>query len=142
MSYSGKMIVFGALAASLTLGAVQLASGHDLTRGLLTTSSNVNRATKGDRAAALMVAPTKTVALHLSQFADTTFLLRLPSAAAQSSMTRQDAGNTGASPSLPQQLITTENDKRSVMRQPIACEPSVSVLTEIAKRLQPGRCIT
>jgi hypothetical protein len=24
----------------------------------------------------------------------------------------------------------------------IACEPSVSVLTEIAKRLQPGRCVT
>jgi hypothetical protein len=24
----------------------------------------------------------------------------------------------------------------------IACEPSVSVLTEIAKSLQPGRCIT
>jgi hypothetical protein len=24
----------------------------------------------------------------------------------------------------------------------VACEPSVSVLTEIAKSLQPGRCVT
>lgn len=141
MSDTGKLIGFGVLAASLTLGAVQLASGHDLTRGLLTTSSDVNRAAKADRGAAPTAAPTKTVALHLSQFADTTFLLRLPSAATQSSLARQDADNTGAPP-LPRQLITTENDKRRVTRQPIACEPSVSVLTEIAKRLQPGRCIT
>jgi hypothetical protein len=24
----------------------------------------------------------------------------------------------------------------------VACEPVVSVLTEVAKRLQPGRCVT
>jgi hypothetical protein len=36
---------------------------------------------------------------------------------------------------------------RSITKSPdrkmaVACEPMVSVLTEVAKQLQPGRCVT
>ncbi|MGJ4940262.1 hypothetical protein ACQR1W_06770 [Bradyrhizobium sp. HKCCYLS1011] len=143
MAYTVKVIVFGTLAASLTLGAVQLASGHDLTGGLLRTSvNNVNRAAKADRGA---IAPagqlTRTVALHLSQFDDTTFLLRLPLTESKGPSV---VGETRGRP--PAELIRTDNSKtdgsKKVAKHPIACEPSVSVLTEIAKTLQPGRCIT
>ncbi|CCE07635.1 conserved exported hypothetical protein [Bradyrhizobium sp. STM 3843] len=152
MAYTVKVIVFGTLAASLTLGAVQLASGHDLTGGLLRTSvdnvnlrasvDNVNRAAKADRG---VVAPagqlTRTVALHLSQFDDTTFLLRLP---LTESTGPSVVGETRGRP--PAELVRTDGSKtngsKKVAKHPIACEPSVSVLTEIAKTLQPGRCIT
>jgi hypothetical protein len=35
-------------------------------------------------------------------------------------------------------LLTKSGDRKAT----VACEPPVSVLTEVAKRLQPGRCIT
>jgi hypothetical protein len=36
-------------------------------------------------------------------------------------------------------LIKSEEQKAKAT---VACEPVVSVLTDIAKRLQPGRCVT
>ncbi|CCD97826.1 hypothetical protein [Bradyrhizobium sp. STM 3809] len=153
MSQTGKVVVLGTLAASAMLvGAMQFASGHDLASNLparvfagdrsnvgsaelsAMTASNVNRAAKSDRANVVAdAAPTKTISIKLAAFADTTFLLRLP------------LTNPGiaAGRSVPQgsQIISTENERR-VSKHPVACEPSVSVLTEIAKRLQPGRCVT
>ncbi|MBV8898896.1 MAG: hypothetical protein JOY92_02145, partial [Verrucomicrobia bacterium] len=81
MSDTSKVVVLSAIAAALSVGAVQFASGHDLTGGLLTpastTSSSVNRSAKADRAPVLpSIGQTKTISLHLSQFADTSFLLR------------------------------------------------------------------
>jgi hypothetical protein len=35
-----------------------------------------------------------------------------------------------------------ETVKPAVQRRMVACEPVVSVLTDVAKRLEPGRCIT
>jgi hypothetical protein len=32
--------------------------------------------------------------------------------------------------------------KSGVGKPLVACEPSVSVLTEVAKHLEPGRCVT
>ena len=32
--------------------------------------------------------------------------------------------------------------KPSYRKAAVACEPPVSVLTEVAKRLEPGRCVT
>jgi hypothetical protein len=139
MSDTSKIVVLSAIAAALSVGAVQLASGHDLTGGLLnpaSTSSSVNRSAKADRAQALpSVGQTKTIALHLSQFADTSFLLRVP--AAQAPAARDTTGTT-ASPSQP----VIKSDGAKDMKRPVACEPSVSILTEIAKSLQPGRCVT
>jgi hypothetical protein len=152
MLQMGKVVVLSTLAASAIVlgGAVQFASGHDLASGLpaLTssrgpageTSSAVNRATKSDRASKADMAssageaPTRTVSISLAAFAETSFLVRLPVAS---------FGITGGAKTAPQgsQIISTQNEPR-MAKHPIACEPSVSVLTEIAKRLQPGRCVT
>jgi hypothetical protein len=137
MSDTGKLVILGAIAASLTIGAVQFASGHDLTGGRLDAAPGnaVNRSAKADRAQMLTsVGQTKTISLRLSQFADTSFLLRIPAVEA----VRDSASNAAPSPQL---LIKSDGAKPDI-RRPVACEPSVSVLTEIAKSLQPGRCVT
>jgi hypothetical protein len=122
--------IFAALALSLALGAVQFASGHDLT-GLQaafvaaeSAESGVNRAVKADRAAVVPSrGQTQTIALRIAGMADTSVLVRVPVA----SVTR-------ARPAVP--------SLSKPGRTAIACEPVVSVLTEVAKLLQPGRCVT
>lgn len=131
MSNTGKGLV-GALA--LTLGAmcaVQLAFGHDVTDGIPSLSdmsdTAVNREGKTDRAPRVMTAaaPTQTVSVQLNGFADTTIVMRIP--------VIQDARN----PSLTPLLTTSDPQKHAV-----ACEAMVSVLTDVAKQLPPGRCVT
>lgn len=144
MANTGKVVLLSAIAASLTVGAAQLASGHDLTAGLLatnSTSSSVNRSGKADRVTQSLpaTAQTKTIALRLSQFEDTSFLLRIPAAPARSEPARSGAGNA---PALQQPVIESDGAKRDAMKRPVACEPSVSILTEVAKTLQAGRCVT
>ncbi|WP_291864904.1 hypothetical protein [Bradyrhizobium sp.] len=130
----GKAI-FGGLAVSLTLGAVQLASGHDLTGGQQALADNaaaiINRSAKTDRAAgtAGSDAQMRTISLRLESLADTSVLVRVP--VAKNSAT--EARNGPAAPSL---------FKSGARKATVACEPMVSVLTEIAKQLQPGRCVT
>lgn len=139
---TSKVVILSAIAAALSVGAVQFASGHDLTGGLLSpasTSSSVNRSAKADRAPVqLSNRQSKTISLHLSQFADTSFVLRVPAAQVPAAA----AGDTGRTASPPQLLIKSDGTKREDIKRPIACEPSVSILTEIAKSLQPGRCVT
>lgn len=132
--------VFGAIAASLTLGAVQLASGHDLTdrwqavadAPTTAIASAINRSSKADRADVVAGSreQTQTVSLRLESLSDTTVLVRVPVAKTPET----DARNAPAAPSLFQ-----SGDRR---KSTVACEPMVSVLTEVAKRLQPGRCVT
>jgi hypothetical protein len=124
--------IFATLAASLTLGAVQFASGRDLSGDLQASSigtpfTAINRATKTDRAAGVAVSPTptQTISLQLNGVSDTSVLVRIPVA--------QAVGKGSSAPSL----LKSGNDKMAV-----ACEPAVSVLTEIAKQLAPGRCVT
>jgi hypothetical protein len=127
--------VFGAFAVSLACGAVQLASGHDLT-GLLqerlpglagTAGVSVNRAAKADRTAGVSgsVAPMRTISLRLDGLAGTSILVRIP--------VERDAHDSSSAPPA------TKSDDRKATA---ACEPVVSVLTEVAKWLQPGRCLT
>jgi hypothetical protein len=90
------------------------------------TDSPVNRSSKADRVAPLAGSPasTRTISLKLESFSDTTFLVRIPVATASS---------PAAAPAA----------AKPAMRRPmVACEPVVSPLTEVAKRLEPGRCIT
>jgi hypothetical protein len=85
----------------------------------------VNRAGKTDRLADIkpFAVPTKTVSLRLNDLADTSVLLRIPSAQAR----------TTKQPTL----------LRNQSRKPtLACEPVVSALTDVARLLQPGRCVT
>ncbi|HZR71299.1 hypothetical protein [Bradyrhizobium sp.] len=134
------MGISGALALSLVSGAAisgaaGFARGRDqspiagsstpTTQGLSLSASaegapSVNRGSKADRTAAVVGSPasSRTISLQLEAFSDTTFLVRIP------------AANSNA-PARP----------AAVRRLMVACEPVVSVLTEVAKRLQPGRCV-
>jgi hypothetical protein len=123
--------IFGAIAISLTLGAAQFALGRDLSPGLPnpwdTSTTPINRAAKADRAAGVAASGmrTQTISLRLDGLSDTSVLVRIPVAR---------AGRSGASAPT---WMKSGNDKPTV-----ACEPVVSVLTEVAKQLQPGRCVT
>ncbi len=130
--------IFGIAAIALTLGAVPLAAGRDLSGGVLNRLNNlyssdglqaaaVNRAPKADRAGSLVRSevPTRTISLRLNGLSETSVLVRVPVAQA----VRPDAG----APSW----TKSGDGKRTV-----ACEPVVSVLTDAGKQLQPGRCVT
>jgi hypothetical protein len=130
-------LVFSALAAIATVGATQLALGHDLADRFQAVSEQqpagaavVNRAAKADREARLAqtAQPAHTVLLKVDSLADTSVLVRIP--------IQKDARNLP--PAKP--LVKPASDKATKMT--IACEPPVSVLTEVAKLLQPGRCVT
>jgi hypothetical protein len=131
MSQLSRGIV-GAIAVSLTFGAA-LAANRDLggTQVPAATSEAINRAAKADRAdgAAGSAAPTRTISLRLDALAATSVLIRLP----VTKEVGKEARNTVPAPPVakPQARKTT-----------VACEPPVSVLTEVAKRLEPGRCVT
>ena len=130
MSQKAKAI-FAVVAVSLTFGAVQLAFGHDLKNRLKsfagTSLETVNRAGKADRLARATTpaTATQTVAFHVDRFPTTSILVRVPAKEAIST-----------SPAS----IQFKDGRKAAST--VACEPVVSVLTEIAKRLQPGRCVT
>jgi len=127
--------IFGALAAFLTLGAVQLASGQDL-RDLMVTepvsgavAQSSNRAAKADRAPSpVSNVRTQTIALRLDSAADLSVLIRVPAGSPPEN-----------APVVPTPLIPMMTGPA---RTAVACEPVVSGLTEVAKMLQPGRCVT
>ncbi len=130
--------IFGAIAVSLTFGAA-LAAGRDLAEiqnpagnsQVVNTSEAINRAAKADRAdgAVASAAPTRTISLRQDVLTDTSVLIRvlirLP--------VTQEARNNVPAPAVV---------KPQAKKVTVACEPPVSVLTEVAKRLEPGRCIT
>jgi hypothetical protein len=129
--------IFGALAIGLTFGAAQLAAGHDLMGGKIRASAapetGINRAAKSDRAAVpTLPGRTETIALRVDGLTDTSVLVRVPAAKDVSKEARNETRNGPTSP------VTKPASKRIA----VACEPPVSVLTEVAKLLQPGRCVT
>ena len=128
MSYLSRGIL-GTILISLTFGAV--AWGRDLAgtqKPAGTSAATINRAAKADRAPAVAAGPeqTRTISLRLDRLSDTSVLIRLPAA--------KEARNGPSTPSM----IKRSSDRKAA----VACEPPVSVLTEIAKQLQPGRCVT
>jgi hypothetical protein len=120
--------ILAAVAISLSLGAV--AWGRDLVsvpQGAAgAPETAINRIAKTDRAA-IVPAPvqTRTIALRLEALADTSVLVRIPVAT--------EARNAPSGPMI---------NKSGNRKLAVACEPMVSVLTEVAKLLQPGRCVT
>ncbi|KRR04646.1 hypothetical protein CQ12_28345 [Bradyrhizobium jicamae] len=121
--------VLGAIAITLTLGAMQFASGHDLVNRWQAVSEQpspiLRHPGKADRLAAPkpFAAPTRTVSLRPNDLADTSVLLRIPSAQARTTK--------------PPILLRSQSRKPT-----LACEPVVSALTEVARLLEPGRCVT
>ena len=137
--------ISGAIALVLISGAAQFAMGRDLSgvagrlppRQHSSLSSDVpsgsrvqnliavNRSAKADRAMGPSGSPAllQTISLRLDGVADTSILVRMPA--------------DGAAPSTP------SSSAKPATRKPMAaCEPVVSALTEVARRLQPGRCVT
>ena len=131
--------ISGAIALSvISCAAAQLAVGRDLTAAQdhprhtqtdqppssFTTLAAVNRGAKADRAVGPAgSAPTRTISLKFDGFSATSFLLRVPLA---------DGNRPLAVP--PARL--------GAGKPMVACEAVVSVLTEVVKQLQPGRCMT
>ncbi len=66
------------------------------------------------------------ISLRLDSLSDTSVLIRMPA-----------ASEVRSGPSAPSTIKPSSDRKVAV-----ACEPPVSVLTEVAKELQPGRCVT
>jgi hypothetical protein len=125
--------ILGTVAVSLSLGAAQYASGGDLvglarqsTAVATTPQATINREAKADRAdAPANGLKTRTISVSVDGLSDTSILVRVPVA-------RKEARSTPPAPVLAKQPIA----------RTVACEPVVSVLTEVAKQLQPGRCVT
>lgn len=137
--------ILGAAAATLALGAVHLevAAGNDLLgparRGDASLAAPaatqaVNRAAKadrsGDRGAVTPAADAVTLSFRIPGLADQSVMMRLPTGAAIEARRRTPAPADSTS------------GNGVVKRPAIACEPVVSVLTAVAKQLEPGRCIT
>lgn len=129
--------VLGVCAVTASLGVAQLASGSDL--GALTQDRNqdrnqavvaqttgvaVNRAAKSDRGgAARSVDNSRTISFQVVG-QELSVAVRVP------------AERRGEARSL------RPNQPAAAPKRMVACEPVVSVLTDIAKQLQPGRCLT
>jgi hypothetical protein len=117
---------FGLAALSLTFGAVQFASGSDLVVAAALSDVGVNRSAKADRIGSPnSISQTRTISVRSNNLEDTSIAVRLP---------RPATFQSYYSPNT-----TSENAGR---KRAIACEPVVSTLTEVAKHLQPGRCLT
>lgn len=142
--------MLGAVAATLAFGAVHLevASGNDLLgpRGLVSPqdsfqdstqnapqaatdpiAASVNRAAKSDRAGVPSGSKSMTLAFNLTGVPATSIMMRVPVRAVASP---PKADNPQA-----------RNTPPSIVRM-LACEPSVSLLTQAARQLQPSRCVT
>ena len=130
--------VLATLAVSGTFGAVQLASGHDLIGGSPLASTEpageINRTAKADRVA-LKVAqtPTETITIRSVGLPDTSVVVRVPVAQMPGAKAPKAGEEVRNRP---------EPSRPAATKRAIACEPPVSVLTEVAKLLEPGRCVT
>ncbi|MDB5502035.1 MAG: hypothetical protein JWR89_1937 [Tardiphaga sp.] len=137
MSQISRVVIGGAVAA-VTLGAIQFASGNDLRtvqqgtvqQESLSDVSVVNRVGKADRSAVVgSPSPTgRTLLFRVQGLSDTSVLMRTPVATVKVEAFK--SVTTPGQPALASRKST------------VACEPPVSMLTEVAKLLQPGRCVT
>lgn len=137
----------GLVAASLAFGGVQfgMASDDGLVRGDASLRSavtrdiaaTVNRAIKTDRGALVPAAAdrtTTTLSFQLRGLDDTSIAMRLPTAEAA----RLRAAVSGGI-AVNRAAVKASDSRPKAM---IACEPVVSPLTDVAKQLAPGRCLT
>ena len=74
------------------------------------------------------MAPTQTISIHVERVPDTSVLVRF-----RGTMKPRSGATT---------MPFGRKQAQGRRRKMVACEPVVSVLTEIAKQLQPGRCVT
>ncbi|ABA06022.1 conserved hypothetical protein [Nitrobacter winogradskyi Nb-255] len=116
------------LAVTLSLGAVHLESNGEAAVYDAAVAS-VHRAVKSD----LGIVPSpnaggRTVSVRLQSLPRMSIVFRLPDSG-------QEARDRGVKRGL-------QRSPAARVKRTIACEPVVSMLTDVAKRLQPGRCVT
>lgn len=138
--------VLGAAALALALGAVHLeyAAGHGLSgpaqaaagmpavtlsvRADDGTAAGVNRAAKADRVSVVRNPGGVTLSFKVPGVDGVSVATRMPAADAADAFRKAPAAPaTSRGPATP---------------RAVACEPVVSVLTAVAKQLEPGRCVT
>lgn len=140
--------ILGAVAVTLSLGAAQFAFGEDFTVGMRSSGipdQAIDRSGKTDRAPLLAepVAPTRTISIHVDRVPGTSVLVRIPVARDEQGGKDQGRATQGrTNPTAAPEGNAAPAQQAKDPRKTIACEPVVSVLTDIAKHLQPGRCIT
>jgi hypothetical protein len=134
MSRVASGVLVAAL-ATFAFGAVHLAGASGNSQRILIKVSDaspspavrmvsiVNRDTKSDRAGVPVQDRSTTVSFKSPSLPGTSFIVRVPDGT--------------AAVTAPEKDVT-----RSAPKRMTACEPSVSVLTAIAKQLQPSRCVT
>jgi hypothetical protein len=131
--------ILGAAAATLAFGTMHLevsARGGPQQQAPAVEQSvavpQIVRAGKGDRLTAPAV-----------QGQNLTMSFRVPGASDSSVMMRIVLPAGGQNAVNPNGNSTTAPaDRASTGKRMVACEPSVSVLTTVAKQLQPSRCVT
>ena len=138
-------LVLGVVSGAAMFGAIQYASGNDLSssslRGTLTERDTaissaaftpaVNRTAKGDRdTTPAKLDPGQTLSFQVHGLTDTSVLLRMAGPAPKA-QTDKPASTKAIPPA-------DTKPRKATM----ACEPPVSMLTEVARSLQPGRCVT
>lgn len=133
--------ILGGTAVALLLGLGQLASGSDLRATVLPTNAveasqvnaeAVNRGAKSDRAQVAKIQDgSRTVSFPVYGLQDTSLLLRVaPTPVKVEKITVRS------------EVATARSFKATAQKSAVACEPPVSVLTEVAKLLEPRRCVT
>jgi hypothetical protein len=125
--------VLGALAVILPLGAMHFSPAHDLAARADVTAAAaiVNRAAKSDRGPVRLTPfEGRTVSIRLESLPDASVVIQIPGAGHMMASERDRSPPARRRPASSQ------------ARRTIACEPVVSVLTDVAKHLQPGRCVT
>jgi hypothetical protein len=142
MSRMSSLLV-GLASGAAMFGAIQYASGNDLSgsslRGTLTDrdtaipaaafAPSVNRSAKSDRdTAPAKLDESRTLSFKVHGLTDTSVLLRLAGPE-----TKPQADRPVSTKAIPVDVKP---------RRTVACEPPVSMLTEVARSLQPGRCVT
>lgn len=137
-------LVLGVVSGAAMFGAIQYASGNDLSgsslRGTLTERDTaistaafapaVNRSAKGDRdTTPAKLDAGQTLSFQVHGLTDTSVLLRLAGPAPKVQTDK---------PASTKAIPIDAKPRRAT----VACEPPVSMLTEVARSLQPGRCVT
>lgn len=133
--------ILGGTAVALLLGAIQFASGSDLRATVMSPNAKVvsqdnaeavNRAGKSDRAPVVMVQDGhRTLSFPVYGLSDTSLVVRIKPnpVKVEKVAARTDVASARPVKSIRQKLA-------------VACEPPVSVLTDVARLLEAGRCLT
>lgn len=141
-------LVVGLVSGAAMFGAIQYASGNDLSgsslRGTLTErdtaipsafNSMVNRTAKGDRdSVPASLDRGRTLSFQVYDLTGTSVLLRLADPAPKVGLEKVQPDKPASTKAVP---VDGKPRKATV-----ACEPPVSMLTEVARSLQPARCVT